>query len=158
MEGDPFAKLREVKITMTDVLEKKYKFITQARKDHWKVCVYGLGYLGQRLYLSVPQIFGLSPDIYSDGNDEKVDTDGYDGLAGVYKRELLALKEPVLVFVLADNPADREIEKTLSENENLHIVLVREIIQMEETIRSFYGDELYDKYVKLEEYSRKKAQ
>lgn len=143
---------------MTDALDQKYNIITCAREEHWKVCVYGLGYLGQRLYRLVPDIFGLAPQFYSDGNDEKVDAAGYDGITALYKKDLLAIEEPVLVFVLADNPVDREIEKMLLKNHNLHIVLLREVIQMDETIRSFYGEELYDMYVKLTDYSREKVQ
>ena len=140
---------------MTDSRNQKYSFIKQAQKEHWKVCVYGLGYLGKRLYRIVPDIFGLTPDLYSDGNDEKVESAGYDGITGVYKRDLLAVNEPVLVFILADNPIDKDIEKTLSENSYLHTVSIREVIQMDDTIRSFYGDDLFAKYKKLEEYRRR---
>lgn len=143
---------------MTDVLIQKHNYIKQTRQEQWKVCVYGLGYLGQRLYRLIPSIFDLTPDVYSDGNDEKVDVAGYDDISGVYKRDLLTVSEPVLVFILADNPIDKEIEKTLSENRYLHTVSIREVIQMDETVRSFYGDDLYAKYKKLEEYSQGKVQ
>ncbi len=142
---------------MTDAMERKQNYIKQAREEHWKVCVYGLGYLGKRLYREIPGIFGLVPDLYSDGNDEKVDATGYKSVLGIYKRDLLTVNEPVLVFILTDNPIDKEIDKALSKNHYLHTVSIREVIQMDETIRSFYGNDLYVKYKKLNEYEREKA-
>ena len=137
------------------IAEVKEKMIDTAVCDQWKVCVYGLGYLGHRLYRLVPELFGLSADFFCDGDEGKVDSTDLPGIMAIHKKELVEVKESFLVFVLVDSPTDRVIAESLSCNPNLHVVTVRELIQMDSVIRSFYGDEFFVKYVAAEDYSRR---
>lgn len=131
---------------MNDIIET-------AKKENWMICTYGLGYLGRRLYEDIPSMFGLSAGFYSDGNNSKVDSIELIGMKRIYKDDLINIKHHVLVFILVDDPYDIEIQKTLSVNNKLHTFTLRELVQMESIIRIFYGDELFDKYEKLPDYS-----
>ena len=127
--------------------------INQAKTENWMVCVYGLGYLGKRLYKEIPSIFGLSANYYSDGSDDKVDNVILPEMTGIYKDELLKIKEPVLVFILVDDPYDIEIQKNLSLNVKLHTITLRELTQMKEVIIYFYGNKFYAEYICLPDNS-----
>lgn len=139
-----------------DELKLKENYIDTARKDRWAVCVYGLGFLGQRLYNTVPDLFGLKAAYFCDGDDEKVDNARLPGLSGIRKSELMKTDVPVLVFVLADNPVDRIIADSLSANPNLNVVTIRDVIRMDEAIRSFYQDELYSRYTGLRDWRQER--
>lgn len=132
---------------------KNYNYIKKAQKDNWKICVYGLGYLGKRLYLEIPQLFNFFPDYYSDGDDIKVDSINIENVKPIYKKELLEFDSLCLVFILVDDPYDLEIQKSLSTNSNLYSITLRELVLMDEVIFKFYGNEIYEKYKNLEEYS-----
>lgn len=131
----------------------KYDYIKKAQKEKWKVCVYGLGYLGKRLCFEIPKLFDLVPDYYSDGDSLKVDSIKIDNVKPIYKKNLLELNTSCLVFILVDDPYDLEIQKTLLANSNLYSITLRELVLMDEVICRFYGNEIYEKYKNLEEYS-----
>lgn len=127
----------------------KDKYLEQAKDEQWKVCIYGLGFLGKRLRNHIPQMFGLIPDYYCDSEDRKVDEARIDDSKPMYREELRALCEPVIVFVLVDDPYDIEIEEDLKENSNIYTYTLRELALMDKVICEFYGEELFDMYKKL---------
>ena len=127
----------------------KEKYLEQAKDKQWKVCTYGLGYLGKKLRHTIPQMFGLNTDYYCDTDDKKVDDAEYSDSKSIYRRELKKIEEPVIVFVLVDDPYDIEIEEDLKENSNIYTYTLRELALMDKVICEFYGEELFDMYKKL---------
>ena len=128
------------------------KTTEQAKNEDWDVCVYGLGYLGKRLYNDIPEIFGLRARYYCDGDNAKVMSVNLPGIIGIYKETLLKTKSPTIVFILVDDPYDIEIQEMLSLNHNLYTITLREMVQMENVIRLFYGDNLFAKFLRLPNY------
>ena len=118
-------------------------------EKEWKVCIYGLGYLGKRLYQVIPEILGIKVDMCSDSDRKKVDQEVIPGVKGIYIEELLKSEEDVVVLVMADDPYDDEIEKTLSINKHLHTVTLRQLTHLPIVIEKFYGERLYRKYLEL---------
>lgn len=129
------------------------KLLDVAKKEKWGVCVYGLGYLGKRLYKIIPNMLGLSAQYYCDGDDSKVDSIILPGMRGIHKEDLIKAKDPAIIFILVDDPYDLEIQKMLSVNDHLHTVTLRELAHMDDVIESFYGVTLYKKYKELPDYS-----
>lgn len=120
-----------------------------AKKEKWDICIYGLGYLGKKLYKSIPSIFGFDAKYYCDSDNEKVDKEEFPGMIGVYKEELLSTGRSMLIFILVDDPYDLQIMKELSTNSNLVTVSLRELAEMDYVKEKFFGRELYEKYLKL---------
>lgn len=136
-------------------MNENMKQIRTAKNQKWSVIVYGLGYLGKRLYLEIPSMFGLKPDFYTDGNDKKVDSIKLEELQPLHKDQLLRMKENCIVFILVDDPFDVEIKNMLSVNPFLYTVTLREIVQFDEVINIFYGNQFYEKYSRLISYAEK---
>lgn len=128
-----------------------------ARDGAIKVCTYGLGYLGKRLYDEIPRIFGLVPRYFCDGNDQKVDSIKLAGLEGIYKQDLINTNVSYLVFILVDDPYDLEIQKELSANKKLFTLTLREMAQMDEVIKKFYGDQIYAGLLRVGDYRERKV-
>ncbi len=122
-----------------------------ARTEKWKVCIYGLGYLGRKISGRVIDILHLQIDFYCDGNKKSVDSFHFPDAIGIYKERLMEIKESVLVLILVDYPNDIEICSELAGNPCLHTVRLWDIAAMEEVMADFYGDELYKLYRKLEQ-------
>ncbi len=123
--------------------------LSKARKDNWRVCVYGLGYMGKRLFEEIPGIFGLKADCYCDGDDEKVDNTRLGELQPMHISELLTASAPVLVFVLVDDPFDIEIVKKLRINKNLYVYSLRDLLEVDTVIKHYYGEDFYLRFQKL---------
>lgn len=132
------------------------KIIDLARDGCWKVCIYGLGFLGKRIAGRLSDILHLKIDFYCDGNPQVVDSFHLSDATGIYKEELMKTREAVLVPILVDYPYDDEICKELAENSCLHPVRLRDIAALDEVMANFYGDELYERYLKLETISDRK--
>lgn len=115
------------------------ELLSKAKKSNYIICVYGLGKLGQRLYNEIPSIYGLKADIYSDGDDKKVDAISLEGIKGVHVEELIKISVETVVFVLVDDPYDIDIKNNLSVNKKLHIVTLRELAEDDIVIRYYYG-------------------
>lgn len=133
----------------------KIDLIKDAQLQKWAICVYGLGYLGRRLLLEIPSLFGLIPNYYCDGDDKKVDSIKLAGAQPIYKNEILQMKEHCLVFILVDDPYDIEIQNMLSNNTFLYTITLRELVQLDDVIKLFYGNQFYKKYISLSDYSKK---
>lgn len=116
-----------------------------------KICAYGWGYLGKKLYVEIPQMFGVKADYICDGDDKKVDEISIDGITPIHKDKLLNTKERTVVFILVDDPYDLQIEQSLKVNDCLLTVSLRELAQMNQIIKAFYGDEIYDLYLNLKD-------
>ncbi len=127
----------------------KEEYLAKAKKEKWKVCTYGLGYLGKRLRHEIPEMFGLEPYYYCDSNDDKVDAVVFDDSVPIHKNQIKALSEPIIVFILVDDPFDLEIENDLKENKNLYTYTLRQLALMDKVIHDFYGDEMFEMYKKL---------
>ena len=145
---------------MSDLTKGVYGMITDKEFEHalaenWNICTYGLGYLGKRLYKEIPDIFGLKANFFCDGNDEKVDSVQLPEMTGIYRNDLIRSENPVLVFILVDDPYDIEIQDALSVNRKLHTLTLREMAQMSIVMRSFYGEDLYNRYLGLKDYRMK---
>lgn len=116
-----------------------------------KICAYGWGYLGKKLYIEIPKMFSVSADYICDGDDKKVDEINIEGITAIHKEELLQSSERMVVFILVDDPYDLQIAAELKRNDLLLTVSLRELVQMDEIIRAFYGDEIYNLYVNLKD-------
>ncbi|WP_022773698.1 hypothetical protein [Butyrivibrio sp. AE2015] len=127
----------------------KEDYLKKAREENWKICTYGLGYLGKRLRHIIPELFGLKPDFYCDSNDIKVKEAGFEDADPIYRNELKMIKEPIIVFILTDDPYDIEIQNDLSTNKSLFTYTLRELALMDQVIHVFYGDELFEMYKRL---------
>ncbi len=127
--------------------------ISHARAGNINVCIYGLGYLGMRLYEVIPEIFDLKAEYYCDGNNERVRSTTLCDMKRIYKTELIESDTPFLVFVLVDDPYDLEIQRELSQNDKLYTLTLREMAQMEDVMKKFYGDDLFGKIMALPNYS-----
>lgn len=126
------------------------ELIKQAHTEKWDVCIYGLGYLGQKLYKEVPDMLGLKVGYYCDGSNKKVDEVRLPGIRGVYKSELLRMDHSMLVLIMVDDPYDKEIKNELSVIENLHPITLRELTGTQLVIREFYGDAIYKRIIGLQ--------
>lgn len=118
-------------------------------KVKWKVCIYGLGYLGRRLFNTIPDILGIKVDMYSDSDRSKVDSASFTDVCGIYVEDLLKIEEDVVVLVMADDPYDDEIETMLSVNKYLHTITLRQLTHLGIVIENFYGESLHMKYMAL---------
>lgn len=126
--------------------------IEQAQNGAISICTYGLGYLGKRLYKEIPGMFGIKADYFCDSSNEKVESISLEGMKGIYKEDLIKSDIHFLVFILVDDPYDIEIQNELLENKALYTVTLREMAQMDEVMRIFYGDEIFDRLVSLMDY------
>lgn len=127
------------------------RIIDRARDERWKVCIYGLGYLGKKIAGRLPDILHIKIDYYCDGNAGNVASFNLPGAVGVEKEALKGVCEAVLVLILVDYPYDDVIQKELDGNLWLHTVRIRDIVAMDEVAADFYGDDLYKRYQSLEQ-------
>lgn len=127
------------------------KIIDRAREESWKVCIYGLGYLGKKIAGRLPDILHIKIDYYCDGNAENVESFRLSGAVGIEKESLKGVREEVLVLILVDYPYDDEIRKELAGNPCLHTVRLRDIAAIDEVAADFYGADLYKRYQSLEQ-------
>ena len=125
------------------------KQIDKAIEEKWQVCVYGLGNLGMKLYEEVPGIFNLHANLFSDGNDDKVNNTTIEGMKGIFLKDLLESSKDILVFVLVDNPYDSQIEEKLSINSKLHVCTLRKLTKLEKVFEYYYGAKMLSDYQKL---------
>lgn len=120
-----------------------------ARTENWKVCIYGLGYLGKRVSEKLEDILHLKIDLYCDRNKDLVDTFRLPGAVGIYREQLIESEKDMLVLLLVDYPYDDEIQRELACNRRLHTLRLRNMAAMDEVIHKFYGDVLYETYKNL---------
>lgn len=139
-----------LKTGLMEVEKMEEMLFETAKNEKWDICIYGLGYLGKKLYKSIPSIFGFEAKYYCDSDNEKVDKKEHTGMIGIYKEELLRTDRPMLIFILVDDPYDLQIMKELSINSNLITVSLRELVEMDYVKEKFFGRELYAKYLKLD--------
>ncbi len=118
-------------------------------ETEWKVCLYGLGYLGKKLYQVIPDMLGIKIDMCSDSDREKVDQEVIPGIKGIHVEDLMKYEDDVVVLVMADDPYDDEIEKKLLVNNHLHVITIRQLTHLPLVIEKFYGEKLYSKYLEL---------
>lgn len=128
----------------------KKEIIKKAIDNKWEVCCYGLGFLGKKLYSEIPSIFNLKATLLCDGNDRCVEVFSKQDTRAIYLKELLIVKKDILVFVLVDDPMDGEIIDNLCINPCLHLVTLRDLLNMEDVVKYYFDDELYDIYSQLE--------
>lgn len=125
--------------------------INRARDERWKVCIYGLGYLGKKIAYRLPDILHIKIDYYCDGNAENVASFALPGALGIEKETLMRTYEAVLVLILVDYPYDDVIQKELAGNVWLHAVRIRDVAALDEVAADFYGNDLYKCYQSLEQ-------
>ena len=130
--------------------DENKRIIDRARDERWKVCIYGLGYLGKKIAGRLPDILHIKIDYYCDGNAGNVASFNLPGAFGIEKDALKGICEAVLVLILVDYPYDDVIQKELAGNLWLHTVRIRDIVAMDEVVADFYGDDLYKRYQSLE--------
>ena len=130
------------------MLDRK-NVIKQSKKNTWRVCCYGLGHMGKRLNREIPGIFGLKPELFCDGNSERVETFALEGAVPIFLDELLNAKDDILVFVLVDDPQDKAIKENLSVNPYLHVLTLRDLLESDKVMRHYFGKELFDIYSEL---------
>lgn len=129
---------------------EKEKLIERAIGDGWMVCCYGLGHMGKTVCSEIPKIFNLTVSLFCDRDDERVRRFVLEGARPIYLNDLLSAAEDILVFVLVDDPYDVEIVENLSINPHLHLITLRDMLDMDEVIRYYFGEELYGIYSKTE--------
>ena len=126
------------------------ELIELAQNDNWDVCVYGLGFLGNKLYKEIPNILGLNAVYYCDSDNQRVDEVRFPGMLGVYKSELIKTNHPTLVLIMVDDPYDKEIKYELSINERLYPITIRELAGTKLVLSAFYGDSIYSQIAELQ--------
>ena len=131
-------------------LSEKEKLIERAIGDGWMVCCYGLGHMGKTVCSEIPKIYHLKISLFCDRDDESVGRFVLEGARPIYLNDLLSAVEDILVFVLVDDPYDVEIVENLSINPHLHLITLRDMLDMDEVIKYYFGEELYGIYSKTE--------
>lgn len=125
------------------------RIIDRARDEGWKVCIYGLGYLGKKIAGRLSDILHIKIDYYCDGNIDNVESFCMSGAVGIDKETLKRVCEAVLVLILVDYPYDDVIQEELAGNPCLHTVRIRDIAAMDKVAADFYGADLYRCYQSL---------
>lgn len=81
-------------------------------KNRWKKCIYGLGFLGQRMSGYFEKTLNIKIDFFTDSNDNLIsELRKANNMVAIHKEELLKMEDDVLVLVLVDYPYDCEIKK-----------------------------------------------
>ena len=125
-----------------------------SKKNRWKKCIYGLGFLGQRMSGYFEKTLNIKIDFFTDSNDNLIsELRKANNMVAIHKEELLKMEDDVLVLVLVDYPYDCEIKKELLSHSNLHIISLDELANSEVIQKDFYGENLFNQIKRLDDYS-----
>ena len=133
------------------------KLIEKAKKECWKVCIYGLGLIGANCGTEFVEYLGFTPDYYADRCKDTLEEFQVDFTKKIFLDELLAYIDDILVFLFIGNKYIKEACEMFEKHSNIHIVTWMELIDCDEIIKKYFGiSELVHSIPKKEKSENKK--
>ncbi len=116
-----------------DILEK----ITLAKRNNWKICVYGLGRIGSTVEEECLRFLDLRADYYCDRNVAVLDRFDVADDRKITREELKNFQNDILVFVFVSENKYSDIYSVFEDNSYLHIITWNEILKSEYLISRY---------------------
>lgn len=90
------------------------KSISEAQKNRWNVCLYGMGKIGKNCIQDIKRITGLNVTHICDSNDDALDGVSSQENKKICRADLLNTKERFLVIVTVGSRLENDIVEGLN--------------------------------------------
>lgn len=122
-------------ICLMDMLVK----IEKAKKENWKICIYGLGLIGSNFGDECLSYFDLKPDFYCDANTEVLDNWNAPADKKIVKEKLIKSETDFLVLMFVSEARYDNIYSDFMNNSRLHIITWNDIQKCEKVICCYFN-------------------
>lgn len=114
--------------------------IDTAKKNRWKVVLYGLGQLGRDNGIQLLNWIDLKPDFVCDKSVGAIDQFVLDNpnVEGMVLNDLLHIQQDILVLACVGVAYIREVCEMLRQNPCLHVLTIDDICAMDSVLEKFY--------------------
>ncbi len=112
--------------------------IVEAKRNKWKICIYGTGILGSNFGLELVSLLELELNYVTDKNDISLKQFKCSDEKKITTNELLGISESCLVIVCVGEKYHEEILNDLVKNGYLKCVFLADVIKLDSVLEKYF--------------------
>ncbi len=139
----------------------KIQLLMQAKKEKWKICVYGLGTYGKTCSKEFLSYLGIEADYYCDRSIDRVKEFQAEENKKIDIKELKSMQEDVLVFLFLSSKYEDIVCRELEMNKKLHMLTwenIHSVLNQDEILKKYFAIEKFADRQKEREYEIREKQ